>query len=73
MQQVTELARAMIAAKQHFSIQLIQDSNRELIILVWPTRPTQIEPAQLAAITTTVVAVLAEARIQLGLIRKAER
>jgi hypothetical protein len=73
MQQVTELARAMIAAEQHFIIELIQDSNRELIILVWPTRPTQIEPAQLAAITTTVVAVLAEARIQLGLIRQAER
>jgi hypothetical protein len=73
MEKTTELARAVIAAEQHFIIQLIRDNGGELIILVWPTRATRIEPGQLSAVTTAIVATLAEARTQLGLIRRAER
>jgi hypothetical protein len=58
---------------ERFIIRLVRGETRELIILVWPTRATEIEPRELAGVTTTVVAVLAEARVQLRLIRKAER
>jgi hypothetical protein len=72
MDKTTELARAAIGA-QPFIIRLVRGETHELIVLAWPTRPSEIEPRELAAVTTTVVAVLAEARVQLRLIRAAER
>ena len=70
----TELARARVG-DDHFTITLVRDrqSHQETITLAWPPNPNVIEPNELAAVTTTVVAVLAEARAQLRLIRKAER
>ena len=73
MEKTTELARAAIATGQHFAITLVRASDRELIVLVWPSRSTEIEPSALAAVTTAIVSTLAEARVQLGLIRAAER
>jgi hypothetical protein len=51
----------MIATEQHFAVNLVRGNNRELIILIW-----------LDAVTTAVVSMLSEARVQLGLIRQAE-
>jgi hypothetical protein len=58
MEKTTELARAMIATKQPFMITLGCDRNagREVIVLIWPTRSTEIESSQLAAVTTAIVA-----------------
>ena len=67
-----ELARAAIEGDT-FTIRLVREPDRELIILAWPGRATVIEPRELAGVTTTVVAVLAEARVQLAAIRAAER
>jgi hypothetical protein len=65
----------MITTEQPFIITLVRDrsAGRAVIVLIWPTRSTEIEPSQLAAVTTAIVATLAEARVQLGLIRAAER
>jgi hypothetical protein len=44
----------------------------ELIVFRWPNHPTELEPARLAAATKSVMAALAEARIQLAAIRASE-
>ena len=42
-------------------------------MITWPSKPTEIEPRQLAATTSAVVVVFATARTQLAAIRRAER
>ena len=75
MQQTIELARGAIAAEHILTIHLVRDldSKREVLVITWPPEPTEIKPSRLASTTTTIVVVLAEARVQLAAIRKAER
>jgi hypothetical protein len=75
MEKAIELARGTVAAEHSLIIHLIRDSdtNREVLVITWPPQPTEIEPRRLAKTTTAVVVVLAEARVQLAAIRKAER
>jgi hypothetical protein len=70
MRKITELARATIADDHELRIIRVRKTDQpELIVLVWPARPTAIESTKLAATTTTIVACLAEARIQLAALR----
>jgi hypothetical protein len=74
MQQSIELARGVIAADSILTIHLIRHPGRaELLVLRWPGKPTHIEPSNLPAVTTVIIAAFAEARIQLAAIRAAGR
>jgi hypothetical protein len=72
---VIELARGRMIDGQTFIIRLDRDAetSSEVVVLMWPPQPTSIEPKQLAETTTTVVTTLAEARVQLRLIRGRRR
>jgi hypothetical protein len=69
----TELARGVIASGHVLTILLARGTKGEVIVLTWPSKSTTIEPSQLAAVTTAVVAVFSAATTQLRLIRAAER
>ena len=73
MEKTTDLARAAIVGEHVIVIDLIKDTGREVIVVTWPAEPTDFQSRELASVTTSVVAVLAEARVQLRLIRRAER
>jgi hypothetical protein len=74
MQNSIELARTTLGPdRDALAIRLDRDSGQEVIVLVWPTRPTQIAPRAFAATVTAIVSTLSEARHQLRLIRAAER
>jgi hypothetical protein len=70
MKHTTELARASLTDDHEVRIVRVrQKGEPELIVLVWPPKSTPIPSSKLPAITTTVVAVFAEARIQLAALR----
>jgi hypothetical protein len=74
MHETIELARGVIAADSIVTIHLIRHPGRaELLVLRWPGKPTHIEPSKPPAVTTVIIAALAEARIQLAAIRAAGR
>jgi hypothetical protein len=74
MQESIELARGTIAADSVLTIHLFRYPGRaELLMLRWPSKPTEIEPSNLPAVTTTIITALAGARIQLAAIRAAGR
>jgi hypothetical protein len=75
MEKTIELARGTIAAEHILTIHLVRDldTKREVVVIAWPTRPTKFKPRELASVASAIVVVLAEARMQLTAIRKAER
>ena len=76
MEQRIQLSRGVIAADHIITIHLVRRPHDgrivERISFDWPHHPTTIEPSKLAAATTTLVTVLAEARVTMAAIRASE-
>jgi hypothetical protein len=75
LQERIDLAGGVIAGEYRLTIQLLGgiDSRTERgIAFIWPPAPTVIQQAQLAVVSSAIVAALAVAQIQLAAIRAGE-